>query len=333
MILKYDIDQLTGLIGGRLFGGQPGQNPPLMITTMFAAGDKIVKSRKQNRFDQNAARAQIERIMELEIITGLPSLIDFVANSTGEIIRYIDLFLEVTGKTGMPFASDMFMKKDKLETARYVASIGELDRYLYNSLSFYETEDLQDEIEAIAKIGVKHLLLALWDKDSELSEGRMKCLGKMAPLLEPYNFETILCDTTPLSLPASMIGNRAAELIKEKYGLLSGCGRNNGVLNWWRASGEMGGVNTYKSVDTSMEALGSMGADFLLYGPADAAGRIYPAVAIAQCNLATLVMDKYKTLPENMEHPIYKMFPDAVKMFQDMIAGAQTKRRWLMKPG
>jgi tetrahydromethanopterin S-methyltransferase subunit H len=332
VILKYESGQLTGSIGGRVFGGQPGQNPPLMITSMFAAGDKILQSRKQYKFDRNVARSQIERILELEAITGLPSLVDFVANSTEEIRGYIEMLLEITNESGLPFSSDMFLKKDKLKTAKYVASIGGLDRYLYNSLSFFETENLQEEIEAVAKIGVKHLLLALWDKNTELSEGRMRCLDKMLPLLEPYSFETILCDTTPLSLPASMIGNRAAELIKSKYGLLSGCGRNSGVLNWWRASGEMGGVDTYKSVDTAMEALGSMGADFVIYGPASSADRVYPAVAIAQCNLALQVMDEYKSLPENMDHPIYKMFPKAVKMYRDMIAGVKIKRRWLIKP-
>ncbi len=330
MKLKFEKEQAVSKIGGRIVGGQPGDNPPLMIGNMFWSGDKIVKSRKKGLFDKETATIQIRRLEELEKITGLPSLVDMVANTGDEIKRYIDFFVEATEESRMPFASDAYMTEDRIPAAEHAAYLGQLDRYLYNSFSFWEKSP-EKEIEHIARLGVKHVLLALWDEKDDFSTGRVRCLEKMLPMLEPYNFETILCDCTVMGLPTALIGNKSMEIIKEKYGLPAGSGPNNGVSMWLKDSERFGGKEAYRAVDAATESFCSLGADWLMYGPVKGCDRIFPAVAVAQCNLASLVMDEYKELPENPAHPFYLMFPDVVKEFHDKLAGVEKKRKWLRK--
>ncbi len=330
MKTRFEKEQKVCNLSGRIVGGQPGSNPPLMIGNMFWPGDKIVESRKEGKFDREAATAQIRRLEELEKTTGLPSLVDMVANTGDEMKKYIDFFVETTVESQMPFASDAYMTKVKRPAAEHVASLGQMDRYLYNSLSFWE-KDLEKEIEEIAKLGVKHVVVGLWDAQDDFSTGRLKCLDKMMPLLEPYNFETILCDTSVMHLPTAMICNNSMQLIKEKYGLPAGSGPANGVYMWMKQAQEIGGKDAFKGVDVATEAVASLGADWLMYGPVEAMDRIFPGVAIAQCNFASLIMDEYKELPQNPSHPFNLLFPDVVKEFNDKLAGVEKKRKWLRK--
>lgn len=331
MKLRYETEQKESSIGGRKIGGQPANNPPLMIGNMFWPGDKIVRSRKGKvDFDRDAATAQIRRLEELEKTTGLPSLVDMVANTGDEMKQYIDFFVEATEKSGMPFSSDAYMTKVKQPAAEHVASLGQMDRYLYNSLSFWEKE-IEKEIETIAKLGVKHVVLGLWDAQDDFSTGRLKCLDEMWKLLEPYNFESILCDMSVMHLPTSMICNNAMDLVKDKYGFPVGSGPANGVYMWMKQAEALGGKDAFKGVDVATEAVSSLGADWLMYGPVDAMDRIFPGVAIAQCNYAAMVLDEYKELPENPEHPFNLLFPDVVKQFHEKLAGVEHKRKWLRK--
>lgn len=330
MKLQYEKKQQVCNIGGRVFGGQPGQNPPLVIGNMFWTGDKTIESRKKLKFDREAGTAQIRRLEELEQITGLPTMVDLVANSFEEMKMYIDFFLETTQESKLPFSTDLYVTKKRIPCAEYVASLDVLDRYVYNSFSFWE-KDPSEEIEYIKGLGVKHVLLALWDQDDDFASGRITCLEKLLPLVQPHGFETVLCDTTPIHLATSLIGNKAIEIIKEKYGLPSGCGPNNGVSRWWKDAEVFGGKEAYRIVSAATEAFCSLGVDWLMYGPINSAGRIYPAVAVAQCNVAALVMDEFRKLPENKNHPLFKMFPDVVKGFEDMLAGVKKERSWTVK--
>ncbi len=330
MDARFEVEQKVSKIGGRIVGGQPGNNPPLMIGNMFWPGDKIVESRKEGKWDREKGIQQIRRLEELEKTTGLPSLVDMVANTGDEMKRYIDYFVEATEESQMPFSSDAYKTVVKRPAAEHVASLGQMDRYLYNSLSFWE-KDLEKEIEEIAKLGVKHVVLGLWDAQDDFSTGRLKCLDEMWKLLEPYNFESILCDCSVMHLPTSMICNNSMTLIKQKHGFPSGSGPANGVYMWMKEAKEIGGMDAFHGVDVATEAVSSLGADWLMYGPIDACDRIFPGVAIAQCNFASQVMDEYKELPENPNHPFNLLFPGVVQEFHDKLAGVEKKRKWLKK--
>ena len=58
----YPNKQKTCLIGDIKIGGQPGENPPLLVANMFQKGDKLLESRKEAKFDHNAAEIRIKEL-------------------------------------------------------------------------------------------------------------------------------------------------------------------------------------------------------------------------------------------------------------------------------
>jgi tetrahydromethanopterin S-methyltransferase subunit H len=58
--------------------------------------------------------------------------------------------------------------------------------------------------------------------------------------------------------------------------------------------------------------------DTVFSGPIAGAGRIFPAVAMAEAYLATAVFSEIGELPKKEGHPIHKLFPDFVTQLKEM---------------
>ena len=67
-IFKFESKQLTFEIAGVKVGGEIGENPTVMIGSIFYSGDKIVKNGAEGIFDEEAARDIIAKTEELSLI-------------------------------------------------------------------------------------------------------------------------------------------------------------------------------------------------------------------------------------------------------------------------
>jgi len=102
-MFQFASKQKVNTIAGAKVGGQPGENPPLLIASMFHNKDRILTDRKGN-FDRPRATELIRQQEALTASTGIPGLVAMVANSPEEAKIYIDFFRETTD---MPFGIDM----------------------------------------------------------------------------------------------------------------------------------------------------------------------------------------------------------------------------------
>ncbi len=307
-------EQKIAEINSIKIGGQPGENPTLLIGSIFHKGDELIENRKEHRFDQKKAKELIQAQERLSKETGLPCMLDIVANSGEEFKTYIDFVAEVT-KT--PFAIDAWMMKPKLEAARYARDIGLLDRLLYNSLTVW-SEDLKKEIEEIKEIGVKHLVLVPFDDQDLMPSGRIKGLYRLLEALGEAKFESLLVDTSVMNAPATGISCLANYLIKEEFGLPVGSAPANGSYMWKEAR-EMWGREGFSGIDSAVHSIaGVLWHDFLFYGPLSGAQRIFPAVATANSILSTIRYGEKRSLPQREDHPLRKLFHPFVRKLEEM---------------
>ncbi|HEX8949450.1 MAG TPA: hypothetical protein VF790_10840, partial [Dissulfurispiraceae bacterium] len=92
-MFRFQTTQKVFNLNGIKIGGQPGENPPFMISSMFHNKDKILQDRKGN-FDRQKAKELIKRQEELSALTGIPGMVAMVANTPEEAKIYIDFYLE-----------------------------------------------------------------------------------------------------------------------------------------------------------------------------------------------------------------------------------------------
>jgi len=312
-------DQKVFTIGNIKVGGQPGENPPLLIASMFHNKDRILIDRKGN-FDREKARELIKRQEELSRTTGIPSMVAMVANTPEEAQVYIDFYVETTE---MPFGIDMWVAEKREKATEYVAKLGLQDKFLYNSITPWD-KDIKGQIKRLKDLGIKHVVIQAFDDTDQTPSGRLKSLEDILSQ-GADTFETILVDTSVMNLPATSFSLIANRLIKEKYGLPCGGAYSNGT-HMWKEAKEVWGIEGFRAMDAVTQALGSiLWSDFNFYGPIVTAGRIFPAVATAHILLSTLVYYERGTLPENPQIPIKLYFKDFVEKLLSGVTARKVK--------
>ena len=303
-MLKYDLEQKVCTIGSIKVGGQPGENAPLLIGNMFQKGDTLIESRRERKFNRKEAQERIHEMERLSQETGVPGMVAMVANTPDEMKVYVDFFISVTD---MPFAIDIWVQKTRMAAARYIAELGLQNRLLYNSITPWD-EDIEGQVVELKELGIKHVVVQVFDVEDKGPNGRIKSLQRMLPLVEKGNFESILVDTAVMSLPFTAFSLVANRLIKQKFGLPVGCAPSNGTYMWRKSAGEEG-RSRFPAVDAAIEAVTAMGSDFIFYGPTTGTSRVFAAVAASISLLATLAYAEGTPLPSG-SHPLNLLFPE-----------------------
>lgn len=315
-MFQFDTKQKVCEVGGVKFGGQPGEYPTVVCSSIFQKGDKVFEGKRKDGFNETNAAALLKTQDKLWLETGVPAMADIVANNGDEFRRFIDF---VVANTSMPFCIDAWVMKPKLEGAAYCAEKGLLDRMFYNSLTVWE-QDLETEVREIAKIGVKHVLLVAFDQDDQMPSGRITGTQKILDVIEKVGakFESIFVDTSVMNGPATALCGLSNKLIKEKWGFPTASAPSNGSYMWKKAR-EMWGFKGWAAADAALEALSAyMYHDMIFSGPMAGAERIIPAVAMADAFLATAVYAETKRLPVDPNHPLFKLFPEFVEQLKTL---------------
>jgi len=306
-MFRYNREQKVCNIGGIKVGGQPGQNAPLLISSMFQKGDTLIESRRERKFNHTEAVERVREMQHLSQETGMPGMVAMVANTLDEAKAYIDF---LTSETDMPFAIDIWVQKTRVAAARYVAELGLQDRLLYNSITPWD-EDIEGQVAELKGLGIKHVVVQAFDMEDKGPRGRIKSLHKMLPLVDKGNFQSILVDTAVMNLPFTAFSLIANRLIKQEFGLPVGCAPSNGTYMWRKSVG-MEGRGNFPAVDAAIEAITVMGSDFIFYGPMTGTTRVFSAAAAATSLLATLAYAEGSPLPSEGT-PLNKLFPEAVE--------------------
>ena len=315
-MFRMNRQQKVNDIAGAKIGGQPGENPPLLIASMFHNKDRILADRKGN-FDRQKATELIRQQEALSASTGIPGLVAMVANSAEEAKIYIDFFRETTT---MPFGIDMWVAEKRAAATEYVAKLGLQDKFLYNSITPWD-KDIRGQVDKLKDLGIKHVVVQAFDDQDQTPIGRVKSLEKLLDQ-GAGDFETVIVDTSVMNMPSTSFSLIANRIIKEKLGLPCGGAYSNGT-HMWKDAKTIWSLDGFKAMDAVVQGMSSvLWSDFNFYGPIVTAPRIFPAVAAAHVLLSTLLYDETKKIADNPDLPIRKYFGD---FLEKLTAGAARK--------
>ncbi len=316
-MFRFQKEQKVFDLNGIKIGGQPGENPPLMISSMFHNKDKIVQDRKGN-FDRKKATEIIRKQEELSEVTGIPGMVAMVANSPEEAKIYIDFFLETTE---MPFGIDMWVAEQRAKATEYVSKLGVQHKFLYNSITPWD-KDIKGQIQRLKDLGIRHVVIQAFDDQDQTPAGRLKSLESILAQ-GADGFSTIIVDTSVMNLPSTSFSLVANRMIKEKHGLPAGGAYSNGT-HMWKEIKQTWGLDGFKAMDAVVQGMSSaLWSDFNFCGPAVTAPRVFPAVASAHMLLSTLVFDETGVIFDNPGLPLRKHFSDFITKIQE--GGARKK--------
>ena len=298
-LFEYAVEQKTFEIHGVKVGGEPGITPTVMIGSIFYKGHSVVRDPREGLFNKNRAEALIRRVEEQTDMTGLPGMVDIVAENVVAAGRYIDF---VAGVTEMPLVLDIPSEESQVEVLQYASDHGLLDRVVLNSLTPHSGPPVYEKIK---EVGCSSAILLLYSTATLLSSDKSGLLEVLLPKVEDAGVENILVDTAVIDVPSLGLASKAIHRIKDRYGYPSGCGAHNAISSWKRLREKYKKAAVTSAVAVANSLPTALGADFVIYGPIDIAGDIFPAVALVDAAYSQIQIEK--RVRPGRDHPRYQI--------------------------
>ena len=273
-MLNFETEQKTVQIGNVSIGGQPGENPIVMIGTVFYAKHAALLDEKTGKIDKNLIEQELNIFTEIIEDTQLQGIIDVVGSYPDALIKECEF---IADNVEYPFLVDGLNDTSRIPAMKGLHEIGLLDRAILNSID----ENTNDEnLDKLKDIGVKNAVILTFGNKYIFPKQKIKFLNDtLIPKAQKANIENILVDTAVLDLPSISINFETTRLVKTDLGLPTGFAPANAIYGWnyIRKYGENARCGAIASI---MAYCAAAPSDFILFGPIKFVKCIVPAIAL-----------------------------------------------------
>lgn len=273
-MLNFESEQKTFKIGGVKFGGQPGENPIVMVATVFYTKHAALLDEKTGKFDKNILEQELNDFTEIIEETQLQGVIDVVGAYPEVLIKECEF---IADNVEYPFLVDGLNDTSRIPAMKGLQEIGLLDRAILNSID----ENTNDEnLEKLKEIGVKSAVLLTFGNKYIFPPQKLKFLKEtLIPKAQKANIDKYIVDTAVLDLPSISINFETVGLVKKELGLPAGFAPANAIYGWSfvKKYGESARCGAIASI---MAYCATAPSDFILFGPIKFAKCVVPAIAL-----------------------------------------------------
>jgi len=299
-MFKFRKEQMVFEIAGVKVGGNIGENPTVMIGSIFYKGDKTVKDEENGVFDREAAKNLIVKAEEMSEKTGLPAMLDVICTNPKSAEEYLRFAAETTE---MPLLIDAVSEEAALRGLEIIRDLGIEERTVYNSISPDTKESIYRKIR---EVGLKSAIVLTFSTRAIISsKERVKLLESLLPKVKAAGLEKILIDTVVMDISTLGLACKAIYEIKDQYGYPAGCAAHNAVSSWKALRRKKSPLLTSVCSSVVSTLPVAIGADFVLYGPIKDAEYMFPAVCLIDAAYGQLLMEERKR--PGLSHPRFKI--------------------------
>jgi tetrahydromethanopterin S-methyltransferase subunit H len=299
-MFSFTKEQIVFDISGIKIGGQPGTNPTVLFGGLFFKGEP----------DFESAKKLIQKMLYLSNKTGNPAIPDFFIKKE-EYIENIMNFIEKTLPKKHPFSIDIIEPDLKIKTLNYLYERKLLSRTIYNSI---HVGIKNEERETLKKYTPDAAIIVAFNPKDKSPDGKIEVLENGANLIDSglldiaknLGIKKILVDTAAMA-PGENSGASIAAIpvIKEEYGLPTGCAIHNVVeKSKW--------LNDFKTEKKIVDASSNIniplfGGNFAIFGPIENADMVFPIIAWQDILISEYTQNYFGVNPED-SHPRRKLF-------------------------
>jgi tetrahydromethanopterin S-methyltransferase subunit H len=297
---QHASEQKKFTVGKVRIGGTIGENPTVLIGSIFYYGQKNLNFREETGdFNRKKCERLIKLQEEFSDKTGLPCMFDVVFSSK----KWINLIIDfITSVTDAPILLDAPSAEIRLAALDYARESGIQDRCVYNSLN---PESKKAEYDKLKEVRLQAAVLLAYNTKDITSGGRVSSIKQLLPQAIESGIEKILMDACVLDVPTLGLAFKAIFDLKNELGYPAGCGAHNATETWRGLKTKMGSEAAKPCAAVANTLTIAAGADFILYGPVEDAPFVFPAVAMVNVAFAQLLIEKGE-LPLST-HPIFRI--------------------------
>ncbi|OPY31705.1 MAG: Tetrahydromethanopterin S-methyltransferase subunit H [Methanomassiliicoccales archaeon PtaU1.Bin124] len=293
-MFKFQATQLVHHIGGVEFGGQPGRRRTVMIGSLFYPRHSLVHDRVSGAVDERKLAMVLRDMDNARMATGTPAALMVYAETPQAMRSHVEL---LSGITRLPLFIDSPSWRVRIEGIVVADDMGISDRVVYNTIS---AGTGLEEVSAMREVGVRNAVALAFHPADLGVKGKIYLLedgGGLLPsgliaLAKEAGVKNLLLDMAVLSSQQNAgSALRALMVAKSKWGLPCGCALHNAVESYPPLE-RLSDAKIYRNVDTAACTMPILaGADFVMFGPAEAARRAMYAAAFADEMMEQAVAD------------------------------------------
>jgi tetrahydromethanopterin S-methyltransferase subunit H len=279
-MFKFESPQKVYRIGDVEIGGMPGQRPTVMIGSIFFKGHRIVSDPRQGIFDEEKARALLEREAAVSERTGNPRIIDVIADTGQAMINYLAF---VAACYDAPMLVDSSSPQARMAAIRHFKGSEISTRLIYNSIDEHFSEE---EAACLRDCGVETAIVQPFGSRAVRPRDRVRLLQeKLLPAAADAGVKNVIVDVGVLDIPSVSWAAQTIREIKDHLGYPCGCASANALYTceFLKESGPP----VFEAGSATVFTLPmSFGADFVFYGPIRNASWAYAACGMMDAMLA-----------------------------------------------
>ncbi len=294
-MFSFTKDQIEFDIANINIGGQPGKKPTVLFGGVFFKGSP----------DFEKTEKYLNEMYALSKKTGLFAVPDFFIKKQEYVEEIID-FAQKKLPANAAFSVDIIEPSIKITTLQLLSEKKLLSRTIYNSIHI---GCKGEEKEALKKYTPQAAILVAFNPKDKSPDGKIEVLENGANLTEmglidlskKIGIKKILIDTAALSFgDNSGAAIAAIPVIKEEYGLPTGCAIHNVVekSKWLEDFSD-----SKKIVDVASNVnIAAFGGDFAIFGPIENSSWIFPLMAWQNMIVSEYTSNYFGTEPAEY-HP------------------------------
>ena len=299
-MFRFSKEQMVFEISGVKVGGQPGENPTVMIGSIFYKGDKNVQDERSGAFNREAAEDLISKLEEISDRTGLPAILDVVCSTPENARKYLEFAADATE---MPISIDFVSEEAGLTGMETAKELDIVDRILLNSINPKTNPSIYDKVR---EVGIRSAIALTYSTKAIISyKERIKLLDVLIPKMREAGIENILVDTVVLDIATLGLACKAIYEVKERFGYPAGCGAHNAIASWKSLKKKKDKTLSMVCASIANGLPIAIGANFVLYGPINDAKYIFPAISLINAAYAQILMEEGKR--PSPSHPRFKI--------------------------
>jgi len=273
-MLNFEKEQKVVEIGSTRMGGQPGENPVVMIATVFYTNHAALLDEKLGKIDKKLLEQELNEYSEVIEETGMQGTIDIIGAYPEALLKECEYVADIVD---YPFLVDGLNDSSRIPAMEGLKEVGLLDRAILNSIDESTTEE---NLTRLKEIGVKSAVLLTFGNRYIFPNKKMEFLkNELIPKAQKANIENIIVDTAVLDLPSIGINVETTRLVKSELGLPTGFAPANAIYGWNFVK-KYGSISRCGGIASLMAYCVNAGSDFVLFGPIKFAKCVIPAMAL-----------------------------------------------------
>lgn len=273
-MLNFEQEQKVIEIGSVRIGGQPGENPVVMIATVFYTKHAALLDEKTGKIDRDLVEQELNEYSEIIEETGMQGIVDIVGGYPEALLKECEFVADVIG---YPFLVDGLNDSSRIPAMEGLKEVGLLDRAILNSIDESTTEE---SLIKLKEIGVKSTVLLTFGNKYIFPQQKIEFLKNvLIPKAQKANIENIIVDTAVLDLPSIGINVETARRVKAELGIPVGFAPANAIYGWNFVK-KYGDKARCGGIASLMAYCVNAGSDFVLFGPIKFSKCVIPAISL-----------------------------------------------------